>query len=154
LPLLFALYGAPWVLKMDNGSAFIADRVRWFLHRAGVHLLYSPPCTPAYNGAVEAGNGSLKTRTKRQCLQAGHPGPPRCLHQRRHRGGTHRGQQHGSSPPPPWLDAARGLGRPAAVDHRGPYPLRRHAGTVSFRGADPTRLVRRRLFDPRPASRP
>jgi hypothetical protein len=74
LPLLFALYGAPWVLKMDNGSAFIADLVRWYLHRAGVHPLYSPPHTPAYNGAIEASIGSLKTRTKRQCLQAGHAG--------------------------------------------------------------------------------
>jgi hypothetical protein len=62
------------VLKMDNGSAFIADLVRWYLHRAGVHPLYSPPYTPAYNGAIEASIGSLKTRTERHCLQAGHPG--------------------------------------------------------------------------------
>jgi transposase-like protein len=74
LPLLFALHGAPWVLKMDNGSAFIADLVRWYLHRAGVHPLYSPPYTPEYNGAIEASIGSLKTRTERHCLQAGHPG--------------------------------------------------------------------------------
>jgi hypothetical protein len=73
LSLLLAMHGAPWVLKMDNGSAFIADLVRWFLHRAGVHPLYSPPHTPEYNGAIEASVGSLKTRTQRHSVQAGRP---------------------------------------------------------------------------------
>jgi hypothetical protein len=137
LPLLFALYGAPWVLKLDNGSAFIADLVRWYLHRAGVHPLYSPPQTPAYNGAIEASIGSLKTRTKRQCRVAGHPGNCTSADTEAAR-----------------IDPAASLGRPTAVDRRGPCAIRCHAVAISLGGADPPRLVRRRLFDPRPASRP
>jgi hypothetical protein len=74
LPLLFALYGAPWLLKTDNGSAFIADPVRWYLQRCGVFQLFSPPLTPAYNGAIEASIGAMKKRTQRQSERAGHPG--------------------------------------------------------------------------------
>ena len=74
LRVLFALHGAPLVLKTDNGSAFIADELRWLLHRAGVHQLFSPPHTPAYNGSIEASIGSLKKRTERQSTLAGHPG--------------------------------------------------------------------------------
>jgi transposase InsO family protein len=70
---LFALYGAPLVLKTDNGSAFIADATREFLFPFGVNLLFSPPRTPRYNGSIEAGIGSLKTRTERHAAQAGHP---------------------------------------------------------------------------------
>ena len=74
LSLLFALHGAPWVLKTDNGSAFLAEALRWWLHRAGVFQLFSPPRTPAYNGSIEASIGSLKTRTQQQSDLAGHPG--------------------------------------------------------------------------------
>jgi transposase InsO family protein len=74
LAVLFAWHGAPWVLKMDNGSAFIAEALRWFLQRAGVYALFSPPMTPAYNGSIEASIGSLKTRTEQQSDRAGHPG--------------------------------------------------------------------------------
>jgi hypothetical protein len=74
LDLLFALYGAPWVLKTDNGSAFIADVVRWHLHRCRVHQLFSPPHAPAYNGSIEASIGSMKRRTQQQSEFAGHAG--------------------------------------------------------------------------------
>jgi hypothetical protein len=74
LPLLFARHGAPWVLKTDNGSAFIADVVRWYLQRAGVYQLFSPPLCPSYNGSIEASIGSLKTRTQQHSDWAGHPG--------------------------------------------------------------------------------
>jgi transposase InsO family protein len=74
LPLLFALHGAPLVLKTDNGSAFIADELRWYLRRCRVGQLFSPPRLPAYNGSIEASIGSLKRRTTRQCERAGHPG--------------------------------------------------------------------------------
>jgi transposase-like protein len=74
LPLLFALHGTPWILKTDNGSAFIADVLRWYLQRWGVRQLFSPPLTPAYNGSIEASIGSLKKRTQRQSDLAGHPG--------------------------------------------------------------------------------
>ena len=74
LAVLFALHGAPWVLKTDNGSAFIADALRWYLQRCGVLQLFSPPLTPMYNGSIEASIGSLKTRTQRQSESAGHAG--------------------------------------------------------------------------------
>jgi transposase InsO family protein len=70
---LFALYGAPLLLKMDNGSAFLADDTRRFLAESGVTLLYSPAYTPQYNGAIEAGIGSLKTRTERHAASHGRP---------------------------------------------------------------------------------
>lgn len=60
LAALFAQHGAPLVLKADNGAAFIAAETRAFLHRHRVLLLRSPPYTPAYNGACEAGNGTIK----------------------------------------------------------------------------------------------
>jgi len=74
LPWLFARHGAPLVLKTDNGSAFVADALRWYLERCGVGQLFSPPRTPTYNGSIEASIGSLKKRTERQCQLAGHPG--------------------------------------------------------------------------------
>ena len=74
LELLFALHGAPWVLKTDNGSAFIAEALRWVLQHLRVGQLFSPPLLPAYNGAIEASIGSLKTRTQQFSEQAGHAG--------------------------------------------------------------------------------
>jgi transposase InsO family protein len=74
LALLFALYGPPLVLKSDNGSAFLAEATQALLGGAGVIPLYSPPYLPQYNGAIEAGIGSLKTRSERQAARRGHPG--------------------------------------------------------------------------------
>ena len=71
---LFALHDAPLVLKMDNGSAFLADDLQDFFAGAGVIPLFSPPYFPQYNGAIEAGIGSLKTRTEAQAVLQGHPG--------------------------------------------------------------------------------
>jgi transposase InsO family protein len=71
---LFVLHGAPLVLKIDNGSALIAEATQTFLHQAGVIPLFSPPRLPSYNGAVEAGTGSLKTRTEVQATLHGRPG--------------------------------------------------------------------------------
>jgi transposase InsO family protein len=73
LSLLFRAYGAPLVLKMDNGSAFLADDTRQFLAESGVAMLFSPARTPQYNGAIEAGIGSLKTRTERHATCQGRP---------------------------------------------------------------------------------
>jgi transposase InsO family protein len=70
---LLVLHGAPFVLKADNGPAFIAAATREFLSRFDVNLLFSPPYTPEYNGSIEAGIGSLKTRTERYATRAGHP---------------------------------------------------------------------------------
>ncbi len=57
---LIAQHGAPLLLKADNGSAFIAQETRDFLATHHVTLLYSPAYTPSYNGACEAGNGTIK----------------------------------------------------------------------------------------------
>ena len=57
---LFAVFGPPLVLKMDNGSGLVGEDVMSLLDEAGVTALRSPPRTPRYNGAVEAGMGGLK----------------------------------------------------------------------------------------------
>lgn len=59
---LFRIYGAPLVLKTDNGSHFTAVGVEALLMAWGVVQLLSPPGMPPYNGAIESGMGSLKTR--------------------------------------------------------------------------------------------
>jgi putative transposase len=71
---LFAQYGPPLLLKLDNGSAFRDAGLQCWLAAVGVFLLYSPPHCPAYNGSIEATIGSLKTRTEHQALLHGRPG--------------------------------------------------------------------------------
>ena len=71
---LFAVHGAPLVLKSDNGSPFNAGSTRALLTAFGVIPLFSPPRTPRYNGAIEAGIGSLKTRTETHAVRHGRPG--------------------------------------------------------------------------------
>ena len=71
---LFAEFDAPLVLKSDNGSAFISGVVQQLLTRYGVVGLYSPPHWPRYNGAIEAGIGSLKDRTAWWSARSGHAG--------------------------------------------------------------------------------
>jgi transposase InsO family protein len=70
----FLLHGAPLVLKLDNGSAFIAWERRDLCRSWGVELLWSPPRTPRYNGACEAGIRWLKERTEHVALRSGRPG--------------------------------------------------------------------------------
>ena len=60
---LFAQYGPPLLLKADNGSGFTSVLMRAFLDYHGVQLLLSPAYTPTYNGACEAGNGTIKHLT-------------------------------------------------------------------------------------------
>jgi hypothetical protein len=81
LTALFALHGAPLVLKCDNGSPFAAAFENLFQAAASALvpgplpiILYSPPYTPAYNGSIEAGIGSLKNRTEAHASRHGHPG--------------------------------------------------------------------------------
>jgi putative transposase len=71
---LFMIHGAPLVLKSDNGSPFTAGLVGQLAHDFGVELLFSPPGMPRYNGAIEAGIGSLKTRSEQQAARHGRPG--------------------------------------------------------------------------------
>ena len=78
LAMLFALYGAPLVLKSDNGSAFTAELTRALLHQPGVVPLFSPPYWPRYNGAAEAGIGSLKSRTQYHAARHDRPAQWTC----------------------------------------------------------------------------
>jgi hypothetical protein len=71
---LMVEHGAPLVLKSDNGSAFVAERNANMLCAKTVAHLLSPARTPSYNGGVEAGNGSLKTRSHHMAAAAGRPG--------------------------------------------------------------------------------
>ena len=71
---LFALHGAPLILKSDNGSAFRDEGVQALVNSVGTILLYSPPRTPRYNGAIEASIGAMKKRTERQAAYLGRTG--------------------------------------------------------------------------------
>jgi len=74
LAALFKTHGAPLVLKSDNGPPFIAEDVRKLAHEFAVEMLFSPAYTPEYNGAIEAGIGSLKNRTEASAARHGRPG--------------------------------------------------------------------------------
>ena len=78
LRMLFEHEGRPLVLKMDNGSAFISESVATLLREHGVLALFSPPGTPAYNGSVEAGIGSLEVRAFYQSARHDRPGEWTC----------------------------------------------------------------------------
>jgi hypothetical protein len=71
---LFGVYGAPLVLKMDDGAPFVAAATRALLAQWQVVPLYSPPRLPAYHGAIEAGIGALKARTHYQASRRGQAG--------------------------------------------------------------------------------
>jgi transposase InsO family protein len=71
---LFSEHGPPLVLKVDNGPAWQAAEVAAVLARWRVVRLTSPAYQPSYNGAVEAGIGSLKGRTEEKAWQRGRPG--------------------------------------------------------------------------------
>jgi transposase len=70
----FLAHGAPLVLKVDNGPAFISQKLRDLCQRWGVELLWSPPWTPRYNGAIESTIRWMKDRTEHAALRAGRPG--------------------------------------------------------------------------------
>ena len=63
----------PLVLKVDNGSAFRSHALRAWAAAVGTQLLYSPPRTPRYNGAIEGSIGALTTRAHHAAVLAGHP---------------------------------------------------------------------------------
>ena len=70
----FRTCGAPLVLKEDNGSALRAETVKALCERYGVLMLFSPPRLPSYNGACEAGVGSIKTRSHHEAARHARPG--------------------------------------------------------------------------------
>ncbi len=71
---LFVSLGAPLVLKLDNGSAFVAGATQALLAEYGVMPLHSPPRTPQYNGSCERAGGCYKQRVAHEALLRGHPG--------------------------------------------------------------------------------
>jgi transposase InsO family protein len=75
---LFLEHGAPLVIKSDNGSAFTAAEVESFLKEQNVYHLLSPPRLPSYNGACEAGIGSLKTRAHHESARNDRAGQWSC----------------------------------------------------------------------------
>ena len=75
---LFVEWGPPVVLKSDNDSAFTAEEAQRFLREWGVIQLLSPPGTPEYNGACEAGIGALKTRAHHESARNDRPGEWTC----------------------------------------------------------------------------
>jgi transposase InsO family protein len=66
---LFRKYGAPLVLKSDNGSAFKSEDFAKLLASHGVAWLPSPPRMPSYNGSCEATNRHAKLRTAHFALR-------------------------------------------------------------------------------------
>ena len=75
---LFTAWGRPLVLKADNGGPFRAEVVAELLEEQEVTVLYSPPYTPRYNGAIEAGIGALKMRVHEEATRQGRPGAWTC----------------------------------------------------------------------------
>jgi hypothetical protein len=73
-PPLCDIHGVPLVLKSDNGSAFIAELFRGGLASCQVDILFSPGRMPSYNGSIEAGIGSLTSRTGQHAARRGWPG--------------------------------------------------------------------------------
>jgi hypothetical protein len=73
LETLIAEHGAPLLLKKDNGSALNDEDVNRLLACNGIIGLLSPRVTPSYNGACEAGNGSMKVRTSYEAARNGRP---------------------------------------------------------------------------------
>jgi transposase InsO family protein len=75
---LFKQYGVPLVLKSDNGSALTCREVSLLLYEKKVKKLLSPPGYPCYNGSIEAGIGSLETRTHHEAARHDRPGEWTC----------------------------------------------------------------------------
>ena len=57
---LFVKNGAPEHIRSDNGSEFIAKRVRVWLGKQQVKTLYIEPGSPWENGYIESFNGKLR----------------------------------------------------------------------------------------------
>lgn len=71
---LFAIFGAPLVLKHDNGGAFTSPRTQDVLAEHGVRSLASPVRMPEYNGSIERSLGWDKERIEQVALSNGRPG--------------------------------------------------------------------------------
>jgi len=78
LTLAFVENAEPYVIKSDNGSAFVASETREFLASRKIVQLLSPPGLPSYNGSCEAGVGSVKTRAHHESARHDRPGAWTC----------------------------------------------------------------------------
>jgi len=74
----FVQYGAPLVIKQDNGGTVTAGPVQRLLDKWSVHMLRSPVKKPQYNGSCEAGNGSIKARARHVAARNGRHGHWTC----------------------------------------------------------------------------
>lgn len=81
---LFVFYGAPLVLKVENGHPFVIDLTQEFLRQWQGARLYPPSHVPEYNRAREAGIGSMKARTHDHTPRQGHPANGRWPTRRQH----------------------------------------------------------------------
>lgn len=77
LKALFLENGIPLVIKADNG-VFKAEEVKALAREHNILLLFSPEYTPRYNGACEAGIGSIKTRAHHESARNDRPGRWSC----------------------------------------------------------------------------
>lgn len=71
---LYDTLGPPLVIKTDNGSSFTGEGSGDLHRRWGVEQLLSPPYIPQYNGACEAGHGSIRYRAEMLARRDGRPG--------------------------------------------------------------------------------
>jgi len=71
---LFEQFGAPLVLKRDNGSNLNSEAVNELLSRWLVIPLNSPPHYPPYNGGIERAQRELKETLRPQLIDAGSAG--------------------------------------------------------------------------------
>ena len=70
--------GPPLVIKCDNDGVFTAGELKTRAEEHQVLLLFSSERIPAYNGAIEAGIGSLKTRAHYESARHDRPGEWTC----------------------------------------------------------------------------
>src|SRR5210317_152666 len=57
---LFIERGTPQYIRSDNGPEFIAKRLRWWLKRHKINILFIEPGSPWENGYIESFNGKLR----------------------------------------------------------------------------------------------
>lgn len=71
---LIQKHGAPLVLKLDNGSAFIARCFAKFCRRHGITLMHSPVRRPSWNGTCEVSGRWAKNRATAAAARRGESG--------------------------------------------------------------------------------
>lgn len=74
LAALLARYGPPLVLKLDNGSGFLAKRFAEFCERHGITLMHSPVRRPRWNGTCEVSGRWAKHRAMAAARRRGSSG--------------------------------------------------------------------------------